>query len=223
MTMTTSLEQVALVSLIHTLLQSPDASPLLGATLAPPYTAEDDSEAAPAPFPPSFVAPSILYKLLRFLVSFSSETSAHLDVLRSINLVLSTVQLNQLAIMRDYTPKVLPSLINLWSKTRSKDVREQILIGCRLLLPFVQSRTARGNGPIDDEQSDLQRRLLETLDGADGETTKGGELLSMDSLRLRVERNDAGALSGRRTAFVGGSFMVRSVVSDPLLPFLRLI
>lgn len=88
-------------------------------------------------------------------------------------------------------------------------MKEQVVIGWKLVLPFlVEKRKEHGEG----EEAEVLERLLEALEGVEGEVTRGGEVLALESLRLKVEGEGVGRAAGRRKAFVAGSFKVSLTV-----------
>jgi hypothetical protein len=217
---TTSQDDLALISLVHTLLQSPSSAPLLSSTLCPPHLPpkNETSPLQQASWPPSYTASSILYKLLRFLHTFPIETSAHLDVLCSLNLVFSEIALNRLDVMRTFVWRLWPVLVGVWGKTKSREIREQVLIAWRVCYPFVDEGRLAGVGRGDQElmrgaegeSAELMGRVADMLDG-EVDNRWGNEALSLESLKF-------GMLEGEKEAFVAGSFAVRLVS----LPIVRL-
>lgn len=227
----TSLEQVALMALIRTVLQSPTITPILGSVIAPPYEPEDGANGqsdgmVPAARPPSLVAPAVLFKLLRFLSVFPHETSAHVDVLASINSVLFAIQLNFLRVMHDYTPRLSPILAALWVRTRNRELKEQVLIAWKLILPFLETAGSPmsaaaisnggggdGDGAVQADEGEAVELLEGVLDALEPENDARfrDEPLSLDNLRLIIE-NQGGTwgtdMTAKRKAFCGGSFKV---------------
>ncbi|CED84602.1 ataxia telangiectasia mutated [Phaffia rhodozyma] len=204
---TTTLEKIALASLIHTLLVPAHSLPLLGSSLKPRYDQDD----RPLPAETSFVASGVLYGLLQYLLTYTSETSAHLDILRSVNIVFSVIQLNQLCNMKLFTVRAFPILLKLWANTRSKELREQILISWKWMFPFISKIQDKYGKDLawEDYRSELEERIsereiLEALLGALENEVKnrwGNELLMLDNLKLEFVKEES-----RRSAFVAGSF-----------------
>lgn len=205
--------QIAIFSLLLTLFQQPHTLPLLSFTLVPPTAPSADGDEVAMPFPPSHVGLAILYKLLRFLLVHPIETSAHLNVVKSINLVLRVVHLNQLRPVALFTDRLLPSLLKLWTATKTKEMKEQLVVALKLVFAFVsrdlsddfggrerrQKTDAVGSGRSAVERLE---RMREVLDG-EVESRWAMEGLGLDSLRLK---GTAGKPEG---AFVTNTIQVR--------------
>lgn len=204
-----SLETIALASLLHTLLLPAHSLPLLKSTLTPLYDHDD----YPLSAEPSFVATGILYNFLRYLLTYPSETSAHLDVLKSINIILNIIQLNQISNMKLFSMRLFPVLAKLWSETKSKELREQILIGWRWIFPFLSKVQDKfGKEPAweswlgEAEERNSEREVLGTLLGAlesEAGSRWGNESLILEGLKLGFRKK-----RGQKRALVAGSFSV---------------
>lgn len=206
--------QIAIFSLLLTLLQNPHSLPLLATSVVPPTLPSAEGETLPAAFPRSNVALAILYKLLRFLI-FYPETTSHLSVLKSVNLVLGVVRLNQLRPVALFADRLLPTLLRLWKTTKSKEIKEQLIVALKLVLPFVArdlpadfgGRPSRNEeasqvvGEGDVSAAEKLQRIKETLDDV-FDSRWAVESLALESIRLELAR------PGPRTAFVAQSFRV---------------
>lgn len=117
--------QSELLLLLPILLSSPSA-PIL-----PAFPDKDAPQESP-----TSVGYFIILKIVRFLEMHSSETSAHLSVLRGCNLVLSELELNSRDEFVNAGTKLLPHLQALWL-VKSKPLREQVVIALRMLHPFI--------------------------------------------------------------------------------------
>ncbi|WVQ63855.1 uncharacterized protein L199_002011 [Kwoniella botswanensis] len=146
----------------------------------------------PLPSKDNLIAPiekpgyTLLLKIHRFFNQYPTETSAHLSVFRSLNILLTELELN----CRDDTLsaglKLLPQLVSLWG-TRNKALREQILISIRMLLPFVTHKTL-----VENKHATGVRDTLEKLmDGLSRETINkwGIEALDIGVLRLKSSQS----------------------------------
>ncbi|WVQ93187.1 hypothetical protein IAU59_000251 [Kwoniella sp. CBS 9459] len=164
-----------LISLIPILLSSSSA-PLL-----PPLPTKDVEITSP----PERVGHSILLKVHRFFQKYPSETSAHLPVLRSLNLLLAELELNCRDDFLSAGLKLLSHLVALWG-TRNKTLREQIVIALRMLFPFVTHKNL-----VDSKNAVGVAETLERLmDHLPRETTTkwGVEPLDLNIIRLRTLR-----------------------------------
>ncbi|KAK6906072.1 hypothetical protein I203_100054 [Kwoniella mangroviensis CBS 8507] len=154
------------------------------APLVPPLPSKDNLSA-------SIERPgyTLLLKIHRFLNQYFTETSAHLSVFRSLNILLTELELN----CRDDTLsaglKLLPQLVSLWG-TRNKALREQVLIAIRILLPFVTHKTL-----VESKHATGVRDTLEKLmDGLSRETINkwGIDALDIGVLRLKSSGSKRG-------------------------------
>lgn len=169
---TASPEQIEMIALIATLLQ------LSGANIV----------SSRYPRLPS----AICKRLVRFFRHYPMETSAHLDAIGAIQAVLGHLALNARDEMIAFSANLWNHLLQLWS-TKSKPLRERILVVLKALLPFV----IHPDSPLD--RADALGKLLRVL-RADHEVRWGFEELSLDSMRLEV------SLNSRQDAFVANTF-----------------
>ena len=79
---------------------------------------------------------SILLKIHRFLLQHPSETIAHLPILRSLNIVLTELELNCRSDIVTGGIHILPQLVARWM-TRDKGIREQLLIALKMMVPYL--------------------------------------------------------------------------------------
>lgn len=189
------------LALLIPILLSSSAAPLLSPvpTSSRPYVYEQS------------LGLSILLKVQRFLVDFPSETSSHLPVLRSMNIVLTTLELNSRSDFIAGALRLLPSLISAWS-FRNKAMREQILIALRMTIPFLTHKVGR-----EQDKAGIVKSSLDRLTGMLGKesTLRGGILpLELTTLRLRTPRKEESA-QGRLSAFETNCFTVSSKMPPP--------
>lgn len=140
-----------LLSLLPILLASPTA-PLL-----PPFP--NSNTVIP---PPASLGYTTLIKVHRFLQQHPAETSSHLAVLKCTNIVLGELELNSRDEVIAAGFKLLGPLVTLWG-TKSKAVREELLIAFRLMLPFLaqapeSARNESGFANTIDELFDHLRK-----------------------------------------------------------------
>jgi ataxia telangiectasia mutated family protein len=173
---TISQSTTELVTLIPILLASP------GAPILPPFP----TSASPLPPPPS-LGMSLLLKSHRFLTQYTSETSGHLSILQSLNLVLAEMELNSRNEFVAAGIKLVGPLVGLWG-TRSKPLREQVVIALRTILPFITHEMM---------DQDAHRGVLDAVGKLSDALPKeaalrwGIEPLDLHVLRLRQTAEDS--------------------------------
>ena len=172
------------------------------------------------PFPPSdgsyeyepSIGFSICHKIQRFFATYPAETSSHLAVLRSLNLILETLELNCL---RDFVAaghKILPYLVDLWL-AKSKGIREQVLVAIRTLLPWLTLETSRQADSASTMRVAFER-LLECLPK---ETTLrwGFEPLDLGVVRLALcEKGKAKAAPFEAAVYTVSPYTIRLLAYD---------
>ncbi|WWD21232.1 hypothetical protein CI109_105716 [Kwoniella shandongensis] len=169
---------------------------LLSSTAAPLLPPLPTKEATVAPV--ERVGLAVLLKIHCFFHQFSAETSAHLAILRSLNIVLAELELSCRDDFLSAGLKLFPQLVSLWG-TRNKAIREQVVISLRMLLPFVTHRTLGGS-----KQAPMVRETLEQLmDALSKETISKSGVEPMDLNVLRLNSLDGG--------FGRGPFELRSL------------
>ncbi|WRT69110.1 uncharacterized protein IL334_006094 [Kwoniella shivajii] len=139
--------------------------------------------------PPEKVGYSILLKIHRFFNLYPTETSAHLSVLHSLNILLAELELNSRDEVVSAGLKLLPQLVALWG-TRNKALREQVIISLRTLFPFVTHRSL-----VERKYAMAVRDTLEILmNGLSKETLnkRGIEPLDLIVLRMRSREGKEG-------------------------------
>jgi ataxia telangiectasia mutated family protein len=183
---TISQSSTELVSLIPMLLSS-SAAPLLPPT---PGVSTDSQKETPA-----HVGYSILLKIHRFFLLHPTETSVHLAILRSLNIILAELELNSRGDFTSAGIKLFPQLVSLWG-TRSKGLREQVLIALRLLMPSL----THGTSESKDKDGIVREGIRKLMDGLARESlgSRGIEPLDINVVRLSLMEEDKDDLSGSR-------------------------
>ncbi|UZJ51746.1 hypothetical protein CBS101457_001066 [Exobasidium rhododendri] len=97
----------------------------------------------------------ILAKFSTFLLNSISDTTAHLPTLQGLNHVLAELEINESASLTAFAVRVWPSLIGLWA-TKSRQLKEQVLISFRILLPFLDNKVE-----YVDKVASLHKKILE--------------------------------------------------------------
>jgi len=100
---------------------------------------------------------NILLKVQRFFYQHPSEISSHLPILRSMNIVFAALELNARHDFIVGSLKLLPHLVGLWTM-RNKQVREQVLIALRMILPFLTHKAG-----LEKDKTGVVRTSLERL------------------------------------------------------------
>jgi len=127
---------------------------------------------------------NMLLKIHRFFQQYPNDNSAHLPVLRTLNLILAEMEINARNETTIASLKLLPQIGNLWS-TRKKDVREQVVIALRTMLPFVTHKIA---GDYDKTGS-ARETLAKIMDHLpkEGQLRWGAEPLDLSVIRLKAK------------------------------------
>ena len=84
-----------------------------------------------------------LVRYSAFFLDFPNHSTAHLPALQGLNHVLSVLEVNESRFVVKFATQVWTSLLALWV-TKSRPLKEQVLITLRLLLPFVANDTGPG-------------------------------------------------------------------------------
>ncbi|WWC63986.1 uncharacterized protein I303_106592 [Kwoniella dejecticola CBS 10117] len=137
---------------------------------------------------------SILMKINRFFNQYSTETSVHLAILRSLNLLFAEFELNCRDDFLTSGLKLFPQLVSLWT-TKNKVLREQVVIAIRTLLPFITHKTL-----VDaNDASDVRSNIETLMEGLYKETIdrRGVEPLELNHLRLSPTKAGNGVFEKR--------------------------
>lgn len=165
---------VELINIIALLVASPMA-PLL------PSNSRTDSSSQEAPST-AHTGSAILSRITTYLTLYPTEVNMHLPLIRSANLILAELELNSLSNTVRHGVELLPHLVALWS-TRKMNLREQVLIALRILMPHLGREAAWKDGPKAEETIDHLGKLLTAV-----ENDESGPLalspLNMSNLRL---------------------------------------
>ena len=131
----------------------------------------------------------VLIKFLRFFRSFQGETTAHFPALAALNHAFAALELNDIAQLKVYAPKLWPSILALWG-TKSILLKEQVVMALTYLHPFVAPST----GVVDEESQGQIRELYHVILG-EPEIRWRGEELNPDCLRMGCAEGEAGAFA----------------------------
>jgi ataxia telangiectasia mutated family protein len=200
-TSTVSQSTTELVSLIPILLSS-TAAPLISPL--PPVGPGWISETS--------LGHSILLKIHRFFLLHPTETSAHLPILRSMNIVLTELELNCRADFVSAGIKLFPQLVEFWG-TRDRGLREQVLIALKTLLPYLTHKVA-----AEKDKAGVIREAMNSLMEAlprEASSRSGIRPLDFGVLRLKeYVRNVKAGTSDCWQPFESITMSVRSFAID---------
>lgn len=126
---------------------------------------------------------TMMLKIHRFFTHYPTDNNAHLPILQSLNLVLGEMELNARDEMVAASVKLLPQLANMWS-TRKKDIREQVLIALRTLLPFATHKITVEHDKTGSVREALGR-IFDYL-GKEGQLRWGCQPLDLSAIRLKL-------------------------------------
>ncbi|KAF9218963.1 hypothetical protein BS17DRAFT_718960 [Gyrodon lividus] len=171
-----SLEQIECASLLALLFRHSTA-PFL-AEVEKPDPSDPDSYPKKVILVP--IAPSLFWRMKRFLERYPSDTSLHHDYLLALQPFLSQVSLNYKVEVDNLACSTWDTLVGLWG-TKNKRIKESLVGILRTLFPFL---TATRGGPMNGWADGLQK--LWTLLNGEAESRWGIDALSIDSLRLQV-------------------------------------
>jgi hypothetical protein len=107
---------------------------------------------------------SVMNRIVAYLASHYTDVGSHLPLTRSANIILKELELNSLSRIAQHGVELLPYLVSLWS-TRKADLREQVLIALKLLLPHLGREATRKQGDHVEETIDQLAKLLLALEG----------------------------------------------------------
>ena len=134
---------------------------------------------------------NVLLKIQRFISQHVGESSLHLPILRSMNTVLAALELNARHDFIAGSLKLMPHLVGLWTM-RNKQVREQVLIGLRMMLPFLTHKAGLEKDKTGIVRSSLER-LFEILP-KEAVSRWGLEPLELGVVRLKSPDGEAAPL-----------------------------
>jgi ataxia telangiectasia mutated family protein len=125
----------------------------------------------------------MIHRMYQFFEQYPNDNSAHLPILRTLNLVLAELELNARNETITASLKLMPQLAALWT-TRKKDVREQVVIAIRTMLPFVTHKVSADY----DKTGSTRETLLKIMDHLPKESQVrwGVEPLDLGVVRLKA-------------------------------------
>ncbi|KAF9240715.1 hypothetical protein BU15DRAFT_87599 [Melanogaster broomeanus] len=176
-----SLEQIECSSLLALLFRHPTA-PFLAEVERPD---PDDPDSYPKNSILVPIAPSLFWRMKRFLDSYPTDTSLHHDYLIALQPFLSQVSLNCKEEVDNLARSTWDTLVGLWG-TKNKRSKESLVGILRTLFPFL---TATHDAPTNGWADGLQK--LWTLLNGEAESRWGIDALSIDSLRLQISVDKA--------------------------------
>ncbi|KAG8896941.1 Ubiquitin fusion degradation protein 4, partial [Tulasnella sp. 408] len=164
-----STEQINLMGVLRLLIRSPHA-PILQQV--------DVSEAEDSQTDPLSLPRILLSKFARFFRQWPKETSGHKNAVLALSALLTELEFNAREVLSEASVVLIPQLLSLWKvSTKSKDLKESLLISLRVLFPF---RLLVKDGP----PLDLDTVCKNLEDGV--KPQKDWKPLPLESLRLTL-------------------------------------
>lgn len=104
----------------------------------------------------------ILSFFVRFFEAFTNETTAHVDIVRTLHRIVVELELNARASLVKVVPQIWVDLVPLWS-SKNEALREEVVVILTYLLPFLH-----GSGKIRSSQAtsgveDALRALFDSV------------------------------------------------------------
>ena len=187
-----SLEQIECASLLALLFQHSTA----------PFLAEVDRPDPndPDSFPKNSIlvpiAPSLFWRMKRFLERYPMDTSLHHDYLLALQPFLCKAALNCKKEVDDLACFAWDALVGLWG-TKNKRIKESLVGVLKTLYPFLTTAHEASNYGWADSVQKLWSLLV-----GEADSRWGIDPLSIDSLRLQVSADKA----DEREIFVAQTF-----------------
>ncbi len=138
--------------------------------------------------PPSHstIGSNLLLKFIRYFDTYPNEATGHVDMLPALRHVLQRMELNATDSFVGFSRSVWASLVSLLG-SRTKDMREELLVILRILLPLFA--WDQGKDSSHPDSADGLRKFVNTFERE--VLNRGLEPLSLDALRLDILAEDA--------------------------------
>jgi ataxia telangiectasia mutated family protein len=134
----------------------------------------------------SKIGSNILRKFIRYFEIYPNEATGHVDMLPALRHVLERMELNATDSFVRFSRSAWASLVLLLG-SRTKDMREELLVILRILLPlFAWDRGKESSHP---DSADGLRKFVNTFERE--VLNRGFEPLSLDALRFDILAEDA--------------------------------
>jgi len=133
----------------------------------------------------SNIGSNLLRKFIRYFDTYPNEATGHVDMLPALRHVLERMELNATDSFVRFTRSVWVLLVSLLG-SRTKDMREELLVILRILLPLFA--WDQGKGSSHPDSADGLRKFVNTFERE--VLNRGLEPLSLDALRLDVLAED---------------------------------
>lgn len=134
----------------------------------------------------SKIGSNLLRKFIRYFDTYPNEATGHVDMLPALRHVLERMELNATDSFVGFSRSAWASLVSLLG-SRTKDMREELLVILRILLPFFA--WDQGKDSSHPDSADGLRKIVVTFERE--VLNRGLEPLSLDSLRLDILAEDA--------------------------------
>lgn len=133
----------------------------------------------------SNIGSNLLRKFIRYFDTYSNEATGHVDMLPALRHVLEKMELNATDSFAGFSRSVWAPLVSLLG-SRTKDMREELLVILRILLPLFA--WDQGKDSSDPDSADGLRKFLNTFERE--VLNRGLEPLSLAALRLDILAED---------------------------------
>jgi ataxia telangiectasia mutated family protein len=133
----------------------------------------------------SNIGTNVLRKFVRYFDTYPSETTGHVDMLPALRYVLERMELNATDSIVGFSRSVWASLVSLLG-SRTKDMREELLVILRILLPLFA--WDKGKDSSHPDSFDGLRKFTNTFERE--VLNRVLEPLSPDALRLDILEED---------------------------------
>lgn len=133
----------------------------------------------------SNIGSNLLCKFIRYFDTYPNEATGHVDMLPALRYVLERMELNAIDSFVRFSRSVWSSLVSLLG-SRTKDMREELLVILRILLPLFAWE--QGKDSSHPDSADGLRKFVNTFERE--VLNRGLEPLSLDALRLDILEED---------------------------------
>lgn len=173
-------EQAHFIPIIHILIRAPNA-PLI--PLAQSSEESQSQATEPSGTDPLFTARVLLSKFRRFLMTYTTTTSAQTEVISALGHLLSELELNARDLLISFATDMMPTFLHLWRPTGTSQnkLKEALIVVMTVLVPFLLLRPEHHPESV---ALDIQSIVKQLEDGLGFDRTSGFKPLPLDVLQL---------------------------------------